>query len=168
VHQIKIKQIYTYILFMWFSLSPFALMYCTIYLCTIFVFKIIKFVTKISQNFATIQTFAPKKEDDTYIDIFHHIEFLLWGKSQFSTLVIFNNSNRLWFVLYMGLCWSQWMIHKLLKNQACEILLSLLAPFGLLFHVLFFLQEFSTNTWLPNFLHATSNIFWNKLNGCYM
>ncbi len=142
MNQIKIKQIYTYILFIWFSLSLFALKYGTVYVCTIFVLKIIKFVTKISQIFAAIQTFAPKKEDDTYIDLFCHIELLLWGKSQFSTLVIFNNSNRLWFGLYMDLCWSQWMTHKLLKNQACEILLLLFAPFGLLFHVHFFFKSF--------------------------
>lgn len=43
----------------------------------------------------------------------------------------------------MGLCWSQWIIHILLKKQACEILLLLLAPFGLLlFHVLFFYKSF--------------------------
>jgi len=47
----------------------------------------------------------------------------------------------------MGLCWSQWMIHKLLK--ACEVLLLLFAPFGLLFHVLFFYKSFQQTLDFP-------------------
>lgn len=84
---------YTYTLFMWFSLSPFALMYCTIYLCTIFVFKIIKFVTKISQNFATIQTFAPKKRGWYIHWSFSSYRAFAMRKITISTLVISNNSN---------------------------------------------------------------------------
>lgn len=90
----NLTNLHLYIIYVIFTkpFCPHVLYYLSMYN---FCFKIIKFVTKFSQNFATIQTFAPKKEDDTYIDLFCHIELLLGGKSQISTLVIFNNSNRL-------------------------------------------------------------------------